>query len=150
MSIACPSKAARLQGILRGIDTLFANGDEASYLSHVPIRAPLDVCEAGYRLMCNGVGSVVITRGQEGAFVASPFDYDFFLPPPVDVNEVTGAGDALIAGVIFGRIGGHAMDEAMKLGLACAAWAVEAAETVNPSLSADMVIERAGLFLKTG
>jgi pseudouridine kinase len=42
------------------------------------------------------------------------------------------------------------MDEAMKLGLACAAWAVEAAETVNPSLSADMVIERAGLFLKTG
>jgi pseudouridine kinase len=144
------AKAARLQGILRGIDTLFANGDEASYLSHVPIRAPLDVCEAGYRLMGAGVGSVVITRGQEGAFVASPFDYDFFLPPPVDVNEVTGAGDALIAGVIFGRIGGHAMDEAMKLGLACAAWAVEAAETVNPSLSADMVIERAGLFLKTG
>jgi pseudouridine kinase len=144
------AKAARLEGILGGIDTLFANDDEASYLSHVQIRAPLDVCEAGYRLMCNGVGSVVITRGQDGAFVASPFDYDFFLPPPVDVNEVTGAGDALIAGVIFGRIGGHAMDEAMKLGLACAAWAVEAAETVNPSLSADMVIERAGLLLKTG
>jgi pseudouridine kinase len=100
--------------------------------------------------MCNGVGSVVITRGQEGAFVASPFDYDFFLPPPVDVNEVTGAGDALIAGVIFGRIGGHDMQEAMSLGLACAAWAVETEATVNPALSADRVIERAGLLLKTG
>ena len=144
------AKAARLQGILQGIDTLFANGDEAGYLSHVTIRAPLDVCEAGYRLMCNGVGSVVITRGQEGAFVASPFDYDFFPPPPVDVNEVTGAGDALIAGVIFGRIGGHDMAEAMSLGLACAASAVETNETVNPALSADMVIERAGLLLKTG
>ncbi|EWY39313.1 carbohydrate kinase [Skermanella stibiiresistens SB22] len=143
------ANAARLQGILGGIDTLFANGDEASYLSHIPIRAPLDVCEAGYRLMCGGVGSVVITRGREGAFVASPFDYDFFLPPPVDVNEVTGAGDALIAGVIFGRLGGHAMDDAMRLGLACAAWAVEAAETVNPILSADIVIERAGLLRKT-
>lgn len=144
------AKAARLEGILSGIDTLFANGDEAGYLSHIPIRAPLDVCEAGYRLMCNGVGSVVITRGQEGAFVASPFDYDFFLPPPVDVNEVTGAGDALIAGVIFGRISGHDMAEAMSLGLACAAWAVEAEETVNPALSADRAIERAGLLLKTG
>jgi pseudouridine kinase len=144
------AKAARLQDILRGIDTLFANGDEAGYLSHVPIRAPLDVCEAGYRLMCNGVGSVVITRGQEGAFVSAPFDYDFFLPPPVDVNEVTGAGDALIAGVIFGRIGGHDMAKAMSLGLACAAWAVETNETVNPALSADRVIERAGLLLKTG
>jgi pseudouridine kinase len=144
------AKAARLQGILGGIDTLFANADEASYLSHIPIRAPLDVCEAGYRLMCNGVGSVVITRGQEGAFVASPFDYDFFLPPPVDVSEVTGAGDALIAGVIFGRIGGHAMQDAMSLGLACAAWAVETEATVNPALSADRVIERAGLLLKTG
>jgi pseudouridine kinase len=144
------AKAARLQGILGGIDTLFANGDEAGYLSHVHIRAPLDVCEAGYRLMCNGVGSVVITRGQEGAFVASPFDYDFFLPPPVDVNEVTGAGDAMIAGLIFGRIGGHDMAEAMSLGLACAASAVETNETVNPALSADMVIERAGLLLKTG
>jgi pseudouridine kinase len=144
------AKASRLQGILGGIDTLFANADEASYLSHIPIRAPLDVCEAGYRLMCNGVGSVVITRGQEGAFVASPFDYDFFLPPPVDVSEVTGAGDALIAGVIFGRIGGHDMAEAMSLGLACAAWAVETEATVNPSLSADRVIERAGLLLKTG
>jgi len=144
------AKAARLQGILGGIDTLFANGDEAGYLSHIPIRAPLDVCEAGYRLMCNGVGSVVITRGQEGAFVASPFDYDFFLPPPVDVNEVTGAGDALIAGVIFGRFSGHDMAEAMSLGLACAAWAVETDATVNPALSADRAIERAGLLLKTG
>ncbi|UEM19341.1 carbohydrate kinase family protein [Skermanella mucosa] len=143
------AKAARLQGILRGIDTLFANGDEAAYLSHVPIRAPLDVCEAGYRLMCNGVGSVVITRGQEGAFVASPFDYDFFLPPPVDVHEVTGAGDALVAGVIFGRIGGHPMEDAMRIGLACAAWAVEAAETVNPALNADLAIERAGLLRKS-
>ncbi|QQP91091.1 carbohydrate kinase family protein [Skermanella sp. TT6] len=143
------AKAARLQGILRGIDTLFANGDEAAYLSHVPIRAPLDVCEAGYRLMCNGVGSVVITRGQEGAFVASPFDYDFFLPPPVDVHEVTGAGDALVAGVIFGRIGGHSMEDAMRIGLACAAWAVETAETVNPSLNADLAIERAGLLRKS-
>ena len=144
------AKTARLQGILGGIDTLFANADEASYLSQFPIRAPLDVCEAGYRLMCNGVGSVVITRGQEAAFVASPFDYDFFLPPPVDVSEVTGAGDALIAGVIFGRIAGHDMAEAMSLGLACAASAVETNETVNPALSADMVIERAGLLLKTG
>ena len=31
-----------------------------------------------------------------------------------------------------------------------AAWAVETEATVNPSLSADRVIERAGLLLKTG
>jgi len=143
------AKATRLEGILRGIDTLFANSDEAAYLSHVPIKAPLDVCEAGYRLMCSGVGSVVIMRGTEGAFVASPYDHDFFEAYPADVAEVTGAGDALIAGVIFGRLGGHPMDESMQLGMACSAWALEATETVNPGLSADLVIERAGLLRKS-
>jgi pseudouridine kinase len=52
--------------------------------------------------------------------------------------------------VIFGRTSGHDMAEVMSLGLACAASAVETVETVNPALSADMVIERAGLLLKTG
>jgi pseudouridine kinase len=143
------AKAMRLEGALRGIDTLFANADEAAYLSHVPIKAPLDVCEAGYRLMCSGVGSVVIMRGAEGAFVASPYDHDFFEAYPADVAEVTGAGDALIAGVIFGRLSGHPMDEAMQLGMACSAWALEVTETVNPVLSADLVIERAGLLRKS-
>ena len=48
------------------------------------------------------------------------------------------------------RIGGHDMAAAMSLGLACAAAAVETNDTVNPALSAYMVIERAGLLLKTG
>ncbi len=140
------AKAPRLTGGLRGIDTLFINQDEAEILAQVQIRAPLDVCEAGYRLLSRGVTSVIISRGSAGAFMAAPYKYEFFAAATAAVREVTGAGDALIAGTLFGRLTGRPLDEALRIGLSCAAWAVEVDETVRPDLTAGLALERAGLL----
>src|SRR3546814_3215293 len=109
------------------------------------IRAPLDVCEAANRLRGEGAGSIVVNLGPDGCFLASDLAYDFFGALPARVRDVTGAGDALTAGTLFGQASGRPIDEAVALGLANAALTVESTETVNPSLTPDLLLQRAGL-----
>lgn len=139
------AKAARLDGLLPGIDVLFANRDEASRLARVEIRAPLDLCVAAARLLGFGVADTVITRGADGAFVAGDGEWDFLPALPARVREVTGAGDALVAGTIYGLALGLPTAEAVQVGLACAALAVETPDTVYAGLSAEALVERSGL-----
>jgi pseudouridine kinase len=139
------AKAARLPGALDGIDTLFANLDEAASLAGVRIRAPLDICEAGYRLLARGAGTVVITRGPEGAYLATGAEWLFLPALPARVQDVTGAGDALVAGTILGRLSRLAPRDALGLGLACAALAVETDDTVYGGLTMPAALDRAGL-----
>lgn len=139
------AKAGRLAGSLAGIDTLFANLDEAARLAGLAIRAPLDVCEAGYRLLDRGAGAVVITRGADGAYLATAEEWRFLPALPARVNDVTGAGDALIAGTVYGRCSDLPPAEALGLGLACAALAVETPDTVYGGLTVPIALDRAGL-----
>lgn len=138
------AKAARLDGLLSGIDVLFANRDEAARLARVEIRAPLDLCAAAGRLLGAGVADAVITRGADGAFVAGERAWSFLPALPARVHEVTGAGDALVAGTIYGRTLGLPTAEAVHVGLACAALAVETPDTVYAGLSAEALAERSG------
>jgi len=48
--------------------------------------------------------------------------------------------------MLYGQATDRPMAEAMMLGLADAALAVESAETVNPSLNADLLLQRAGIL----
>jgi len=139
------AKAARLNGLMRGIDILFVNKDEAAFLSGLDLRAPLDVCEAAHRLRAQGAGAVVISLGSEGGFVSSDGVYDFFPALGARVRDVTGAGDALVAGVLFGQLRGSKLDDCMRLGIACAAMTVESAASVSPTLTTAQILRRAGL-----
>ena len=139
-------KAAKLAGLLDRIDLLFGNRDEIGFLAQRDVRSPLDVCEAANSLLRRGVAAVVVSQGADGSFLASDGTYDFFPAMPARVRDVTGAGDALIAGMLYGQATDRPMAEAMMLGLADAALAVESAETVNPSLNADLLLQRAGIL----
>jgi pseudouridine kinase len=141
------AKAERLRGLLARIDLLIVNRDEATFLSGRAIRAPLDVCEAAHRLRVAGVGAVIVNLGGQGAFAADDQLFDFFAPLKTAVVDVTGAGDGMAAGVVYGLSAGRALAEAMVLGQANAALAVESAEAVPPTLSLDQLLARGGLSL---
>lgn len=143
-SVSVP-KAEKLRGLLGHIDLLLTNRDEAGSLGGMEIRAPLDVCEAAHRLRSDGVGTIAVNMGADGSFLASDRVYDFFAPLPAEVRDVTGAGDALVAGLLYGQAAGRSIGEAMRLGLASAAMAIESSETVNPDLTAERLLARAGL-----
>ena len=136
------SKSGNIGRQLDRVDLLFCNRDEAAALAGMRIRAPLDVTEAAHRLRASGVGAVVITLGEEGAFVCSDRVYDFFPALPAAKVDVTGAGDALVAGVLYGQGIGLPLDQAVGYGLASAALALETTATVNPNLSPNTLYQR--------
>jgi pseudouridine kinase len=136
-------KAGRLDGLLGRVDTVFANTEEAARLAGLPIRSPLDVCAAGARLLDAGAGGAVITRGPEGAFLATDEDFAFLPALPAERREVTGAGDAVIAGFIWGRHQGRGRTDALRIGLACAAMALETPDAVSSALDASRLLVRA-------
>lgn len=132
------AKAARLPRDLAGVDLLFLNADEAGALA-----GALPPEEAAAALRARGAGAVVLTRGSLGLVLADG-DGIAALPamPVARVVDVTGAGDALVAGTLRGLIDGKPLRAALRLGLAAAALALERPGGVPQDLS-PALLERA-------
>jgi len=127
------AKALRLPHDLRGLDLLFANDDEARAL--LGAGDELDAVEVARGLRGRGADAVVLTRGARGAVVASDEGtLEIAVPParPVDVN---GAGDALIAGTLYGLSGGETLADAVRTGTLVAWLTIESPTPVSRELS---------------
>lgn len=129
------AKAPRLAGLLDKLDMLFCNAQEAEVLANSAIHAPLDVITVANRLFDLGARTVVVSQGSSGCYAAAP-GVDTFIPAfPTDVKDVTGAGDALTAGTLFGLEQGLGIQEAIRWGLAAASVTCQTIHTVSPSMS---------------
>lgn len=133
-------KATRLPRDLSGIDLLFANADEArAYLSVVHGIAPPGPEAAALALRSAGAGAIVLTRGAEDLVVAQGRRVQRVPVRAARPVDVTGAGDALIATVLWRMLGGAALAAAVRSGTAAAAMTTESEASVRPDLSPRMV-----------
>ncbi|MCL5258843.1 MAG: carbohydrate kinase family protein, partial [Firmicutes bacterium] len=82
-----------------------------------------------------GAASVVLTLGASGALAASDRCVQV---PPVGAERVdaTGAGDALIAGVLYATLRGDPLEAAARLGTLAAALTIGSVSSVRPDISA--------------
>ena len=62
---------------------------------------------------------VVVSMGPKGAVGLSRRGVYYAMPPKVKVRNSVGAGDALLAAVVFLLSGGGSFEEALQLGVAC-------------------------------
>jgi len=132
------AKAPRLAPALGRIDLLFCNEAEAAALT-----APGPRVEAmARRLIESGLGAVVVTLGAAGALWASEGDSERVPAPSARTRDVTGAGDALTAAALLGRVQGLALGQALRRGLAAAALTVESEHSVRPDLSPALIDSR--------
>jgi pseudouridine kinase len=130
-------KSRKLTGILDFVSPLFLNIAQAASILGLS-SFPDAWAAAG--AMSQHVLSGVVTAGAEGA--AAWLDGDVRVIParPAKVRDVTGAGDALIAGTLFGITGGvPGFFRAVQLGMAAAAITVESGSTTAPHLTADLL-----------
>jgi len=131
------AKARRLAGTLAGVDRLFANADEARAIAGDVPASRSDLARAVLEL---GAGALVMTLGAEGALLAEPGRAARTLPAVrARVEDVTGAGDALIAGTVWGLLQGAGLEDALVGGLVAAALTVESPGSVRPDLSAPLL-----------
>lgn len=99
-------KVVRLPADLRGIDLLSCNRDEAqAWLGEhrQPMSGTDD--ELAARIQAAGAAAVLLTRGADGVVVADASGVHELPAVPADVLDVTGAGDALVAGTLAALIG---------------------------------------------
>ncbi len=130
-------KAARLYREL--------NGDLSGLYLIKPDRAELqalsgltDLEQGAARLLAAGAGHVLVTLGREGSVLYRPGTPPLHTSaPPAVVRDVTGAGDALVAGLCAGLLRGHDLPDAVRLGHACAALTVASSESVPAGLTWD-------------
>ncbi|NNG04420.1 MAG: hypothetical protein HKM95_10010, partial [Inquilinus sp.] len=113
-------KAARLAGLLPHIDLLFCNADEAAVLA----GGCSSVTATAAALRTLGAGVAVVGLGGNGLALADAEGQIEMPALPARPRDVTGAGDALIAGTLFGIAGGRSPRGSVALGLAAAALAI--------------------------
>ena len=134
-------KARKLRGVLPRISILFANLAQAASIADV--ESISDAAQAAHVLRTLGVRAGVVTAGAAGIAVWTGDDVRTMAALPAVPRDVTGAGDALIAGTLYGVTEPRSLFDAARLGLAAAAITVESGSTTAAHLTAELMFEMA-------
>ncbi|MGN1401231.1 MAG: carbohydrate kinase [Bacillus sp. (in: firmicutes)] len=127
-------KVRNLPESLNGVSWMVINKDEAEALSGISTAITAD--DAAACILARGVENLVITNGKAGiCYYSSRGLSSSISAPRVEVEDVTGAGDSLVAGLIYGFMGGERAMDCCKWGMACSAITLQSNETVNPALN---------------
>jgi sugar/nucleoside kinase (ribokinase family) len=147
-SIDCVSEdserfRAVIAPVLPWVDIFFANDFETEKTTGIPLRSgnsiqPAAVHEAALQLVGAGVRSWVVIHCPEAVYACDAEGHGLWQPslrvPPSEIAGAAGAGDALVAGVLFGVHEGWPMIECLRLGVA-----VAAASLSHPTCSAGVL-----------
>nr|WP_317175098.1 PfkB family carbohydrate kinase [Hymenobacter qilianensis] len=86
------------------------------------------VAEAARELIGDGKCELVaVSMGPQGAVLISPDLADFVPAPAVRKRSTVGAGDSMVAGMVYALAAGQPLREVIRLGVACGT-----AATMNP------------------
>lgn len=165
-------KAKKLRGILNGrwtVDYITPNRDELASISGMEIGDDQDInlVRAAEELKGKGVKNVIVTLGERGVYVSSEGggfseegeelgeregsrkkdeigrSWKRFIRPSVGkAVDVTGAGDALAAGLVYGIYKGYSMEVAARFGLGAAALTISTKEAVRRDLREGLLRSR--------
>ncbi len=137
-------KALKVKDCLKGIDFITPSLDELAALTGMDTKSS-EAGQMAARLVELGVRNVITTMGKDGLCHTNAQGSRYYKSIPVPVADVTGAGDSLTAGFLYGIMEQVGIEKALTYGLASAAITIGSKETVNPALSADKVRSLASL-----
>ena len=114
-------------------------------LSGIKITDDTSLEEAAQALLATGLKRVFISLGEKGLLCAD-HEKTILLPLlPAKLVNMTGAGDAIMAGVTWAYTQGMTLEQTGLVGLAASTMAVEGENTINEQLNVEEVIKRAGI-----
>ena len=139
VAVSAP-KIARLPARLDGVDILFCTREEArAWLAGPGGRGDsFDASDSSLAswLREAGASRVVLTLGAGGALAASARGEVEIPSEPVRVVDVTGGGDALVAGTVAALVEGTDFEAAVRRGVHLAGLTVAVPGAVRPDLAA--------------
>lgn len=130
------AKCHKLLPLLDQLHTLKANRLEAQALSGMAIHSAQSAAEAARSLHLRGVRNVVISLGADGAVWCNASGIvGHKAVHAVQMVSATGAGDALLSGLVYGYLHGLPLDLSVAWAMACAELTLSSTFANSPDLS---------------
>ena len=133
------AKAGRVTPHLASVHTLKPNRAEAALLSGIEISDKRSLKAAANVLLDAGVRNVVISLAADGVFFANAETSGILTVPPQNVASVTGAGDALMAGLVHAHLANFDLEDAVRFALVAAVLSTASATPVARGFSAESI-----------
>lgn len=102
-------------------DLVKANHHEAERLLDVELDDEAALENAAHEMRAKGAGTAVVTASRRGAVAVTEEEIWWAWPPKIEVVSSVGAGDALLAGMLYELSVDAGMEEAMRWGTAAGA-----------------------------
>jgi len=131
------SKAKRLPLNLHGVDLLFCNTDEGRAMLGDAMAS--DTGGMAKALCQRGAASTVVTDGARGICFARQDESISLTASPGTVVDASGAGDALVAGTLYGKLMGYDSATSLRIGLNAASMTIGCEDINHPELSVEAV-----------
>ena len=133
------AKVMRFAPCLNQIDILKCNQLEAATITGLPEHSGAsELCKA---LLDRGVGSVLLSAGEKGFMLADATKYLQIDAKPVSkIATTSGAGDALLAGYLYGIQTGFPPEQAAYIARDLSALTLQCDRAVNPEIKSKLNI----------
>jgi len=125
------------QAVAAGPWLVKPNVDELREFAEVQLGTPAAIVQVARALLQRyGITSVAVSMGKEGAIFVEGEQTIWAVPPPVEVKSTVGAGDAMVAGIVAGKMRGLALAECARLATAFSMSAITHIGSGLPSIEA--------------
>ena len=137
-------KMKHLPRDLSGVTWLIVNQDESEAFFDIKVKTQTDFEQLVDRWLEAGVQNIVITRGSKGSIYGRQEGIrKTFTPPTVKkVIDVTGAGDAYAAGIIYGYLNDFTPEDSIYLGMANSYYTIQSPFTVQIDLNEEKLLKQ--------
>lgn len=136
-------KSIKIRPHLAKIHTLKPNRLEAEQLSGMMLNPATAPAVAEWFLQ-QGLQQIVLSLGESGLYCANQQEQGWVKPLAVKVRNTSGAGDAVMAGLVHGYLSGYSLLQAAQFAQGCAALTVSVEPANCASLSVAAVRQLLG------
>lgn len=106
----------------QGVYLLKPNRNELAQLAGRPLSGETELRDTARRLLDEGRAEVVVVSlGRDGALLVTAKDYRHFPALDVPIRSAVGAGDTMVAAIVFALAAGRELTDAVQLGIAASA-----------------------------
>ena len=134
-------KAKKAKPIIGRFHTIKPNLREAEVLTDIKINTYPDMIEASRILHNKGVQNICISLSEKGVFYSSKDGYGLMDTLNKSPKNVTGAGDAFQAGLVYGEYNSLTFKESVKIAIAASSMAMDTSQTINRNIKIEEIIK---------
>ena len=137
--VSVPKASALKDALDDRIYAVTPNRDELAALTDLPTRTNKQLRRAIAALHGRGIELVWVRLGKRGSLLATTEETILIPAPPAAVEDVTGAGDAMLAAFCHVLLDGGTPHRAARFGHAAAALTIASPHTVRPDLTPRLI-----------